>query len=580
MFPFLSSQALREEAFRIVDHDLLSLRCALLGERTTQFLAGQLPPAGKIKGLEIALYQGGYDQIQAEVLNPTSDLYQFQPEILVLLPSLGKRKRQFYALDSAEQQDFAQTYLAEQRQLIQTLRKQITGPIILGNLEIGLDEGFGHGANRQPASWLHQLRKINVGLMELAIEAESVHVLDIAALVSQVGLQQAQDPSLYVNADLPFTMDMEAYLAQALAQMMAAIRGKIKKCLVLDLDGTIWGGIIGDDGVAGIQVGGSGVGKAFLELQQWAKHLQQRGIILAICSKNEQRIAEAPFLSHPEMALKREDIAVFVANWSPKSENIRHIQEVLNLGLDSIVFLDDNPVERAEVRAALPQVAVPDLPKDPAKRLAYLRQCNFFEAASLSSSDSQRTQQHQAEAQRTASKPQFSDLKQFLQSLEMQAKVQPFQAAQLPRLAQLSQRTNQFNLRTLRYSEAELKLIMASPRHLTLQLELTDTFGPYGLIAMVIGEMQADGRLFLQHWCMSCRVFQRGVEQLTLNQLVSFARQMGATHLLGEIIATPKNGPVRELYQRLGFVQTEKEQWELALAEAMPLPHEIQLLNE
>ena len=244
----------------------------------------------------------------------------------------------------------------------------------------------------------------------------------------------------------------------------AAQRGTFNKCLILDLDNTLWGGVIGDDGIEGIQLGhGLGIGKAFTELQQWAKKLQQRGIILCVVSKNDEQVAKEPFIHHPDMVLRLDDIAVFMANWETKVDNIRAVQQVLNIGFDSMVFLDDNPFERAIVRENIPGITVPELPEDPAQYLEFLYSLNLFETASASEVDDKRTRQYQQEAKRIELKRTFANEQEFLASLGMEARVEPFTAFNTPRVAQLTQRSNQFNLRTMPLQRSRCAALAARP---------------------------------------------------------------------------------------------------------------------
>jgi FkbH-like protein len=354
-----------------------------------------------------------------------------------------------------------------------------------------------------------------------------------------------------------FSIDILPDLAEQLHKVIQAIAGSFKKCLILDLDNTTWGGIIGDDGMEGIQIGDLGLGKAFTDLQFWAKELKKRGIIIAVCSKNTESIAKEPFISHPDMKLRLDDIAVFVANWETKVDNIRHIQSILNIGFDSMVFLDDNPFEREMVKQNIPDITVPDLPEDPAEYMPYLRTLNLFETASFTEEDEQRTKQYQEEANRNTLQKSFANEEEFLASLGMECEVKPFDSFTIPRIAQLSQRSNQFNLRTVRYTEEDIRRIAQSPDHLTLSFSLKDIYGDYGLIAFVILEKKEDNNtLFIDSWIMSCRVLKRGMEIFTLQNILQLAQDAGFTQIIGEYIPTKKNELVKEHYSKLGFNST------------------------
>jgi FkbH-like protein len=332
------------------------------------------------------------------------------------------------------------------------------------------------------------------------------------------------------------------------------MEGKFKKCLLLDLDNTVWGGVVGDDGWENIQVGhGLGIGKAYTEFQEWVKKLKNRGIIIAVCSKNDEDKAKEPFEKNPEMVLRLDDIAVFVANWENKADNIRTIQQILNIGFDSMVFLDDNPFERNMVRENVPGVCVPELPEDPGDYLEYLYSLNLFETASYSAGDKDRTKQYQTEAKRVQAAQKFTNEADFLKSLDMVSVVEGFTPFNIPRVAQLSQRSNQFNLRTVRYTDGEIAALGASDKHVCLSFTLEDKFGYNGLICVIIMEKRDAKTLFVDTWFMSCRVLKRGMENFTLNTMVEYAKEHGFERIVGEYIPTQKNGMVKEHYTNLGF---------------------------
>ena len=308
--------------------------------------------------------------------------------------------------------------------------------------------------------------------------------------------------------------------------------------MILDLDNTIWGGIIGDDGLEGIQIGTYGIGKAFTSLQKWAKELKNRGIIICVCSKNTESIAKEAFEKHPEMVLRIEDIAVFAVNWDNKVDNIHFIKNTLNIGFDSMVFLDDNPFERAMVKEAISAMEVPALPEDPADYLPYLQTLNLFETVSYTYEDKQRTQLYKEEAQRTSHQHIYKNEDDFLKNLQMKAEMIPLNDFTIPRAAQLSQRSNQFNLRTVRYSEQDLLDIAASHDHFAFVLKLKDRFGDNGIISLLVLKKEENKTLFIETWLMSCRVLKRGVENFVLNYLADYAAISGFTRLVGQYIPT------------------------------------------
>jgi FkbH-like protein len=340
----------------------------------------------------------------------------------------------------------------------------------------------------------------------------------------------------------------------------------------------LWGGVIGDDGLDGIVLGqGSALGEAYLSLQTYVRELARRGIILAVCSKNDEQVAMAAFEKHPEMVLRLSDIACFVANWEDKASNIRRIAATLNIGIDSLVFADDNPFERNLIRREIPAVAVPELPVDPALYARCLADAGYFEAIRLTQNDLERSEQYQGNLQRELMRASATDLTQYLKSLAMRLEWKRIDTVGLHRVTQLINKTNQFNLTTKRYDEADVAVKMSDPAVVALQLRLTDRYGDNGIIAVVIAQ-PSDARsseYLIDTWLMSCRVLGRQVEEATMNLLASLAREMGATSLVGEYRRTPKNAMVSAHYERLGFTSIDKGSddntyWRLSLPEFAP----------
>jgi FkbH-like protein len=344
-------------------------------------------------------------------------------------------------------------------------------------------------------------------------------------------------------------------VAKNIVDIVMASRGRVAKCVVLDLDNTLWGGVIGDDGVDGIRLSAHGDGEAFYRLQAYLKELRNRGILLAVCSKNEMAAAVLPFDKHPDMLLQRSDITVFIANWIDKAENIRKIHDVLNIGFDSMVFLDDNPFERNWVRGLLPDVIVPELPEDPADYVRAISELNLFETTSFSGEDLKRAELYRVEADRREAQAAYASAEDFLQSLDMRIVVSRFDPFHLPRIAQLIQRSNQFNLTTHRYTEAECDALMNNPNVLPLYAKLSDRLGDHGLIGLIVMEPRGD-ELVIVDWLMSCRVLARGVEQYLMNLVVAEARQRNLTNVRGQYIRTAKNQMVEGFFAQFGFVQT------------------------
>lgn len=540
------------------------MKVALLGDTATQFLATAIKGVGVERGYNINLFEAEYNQVERQVLDPTSDLHQFNAKYTVVFQSTHKFL-EAYSLVTVNGEGLTVNGLFEERlNFIRTLCETTEGKIIYFNYPEIDDTVFGQYANRTELSFTWQIRQLNCELMRLTQEYPNLYICDIAALQNQFGREWMFDSSVYVSTEMVLSLDALPYVGNRVMDIICAIEGKFKKCLILDLDNTMWGGVVGDDGWENIQVGhGLGIGKAYTEFQEWVKKLKNRGIIIAVCSKNDEDKAKEPFEKNPEMVLRLDDIAVFVANWENKADNIRTIQQILNIGFDSMVFLDDNPFERNMVRENVPGVCVPELPEDPGDYLEYLYSLNLFETASYSAGDKDRTRQYQTEAKRVQAAQKFTNEADFLKSLDMVSVVEGFTPFNTPRVAQLSQRSNQFNLRTVRYTDGEIAALGASDKLVCLSFTLEDKFGDNGLICVIIMEKRDDKTLFVDTWFMSCRVLKRGMENFTLNTMVEYAKALGFERIVGEYIPTSKNGMVKEHYPNLGFRAIGENLYEL-----------------
>lgn len=553
------------------------LRIAILGSSTTSQLASGIRVGALRRGLVVDLYEGPYGLYLQELMDPASGLRAFDPQIIL------------FALDarhvaSADGVD-AQGALARMAHCWALAKSTFECAVVQQTLMPVFPSALGNNEHRFTESPLALVDRINNDLRSAA-DAAGVQLLALDSMVREHGgLRFWHDPALWNRAKQEVSPHAAALYGEYFARLVAALRGLSAKCLVLDLDNTLWGGVIGDDGLEGIVLGqGSAAGEAYLDFQRYAKTLARRGVILAVCSKNDEINALAPFREHPEMLLKEADIACFVANWSDKAHNIRHIAATLNIGLDSLVFADDNPVERGLVRRELPMVAVPELPEDPTLYASCLARAGYFEGVAVTSDDRERGAQYVANAQRDRLRETATDMASYLAALKMEMTWLPFDRVGLPRIVQLANKTNQFNLTTIRYAESDLERAMNDPKAVTLQLRLTDVYGDNGVIGLIIGRERGD-ELFIETWLMSCRVLGRQVEEASLQLLSELARARGLRRLVGEYRKTAKNGMVREHYRKLGFAPFEPAaddasltRWRLDLDAFEPQPTFISII--
>jgi len=529
------------------------VKLAIAGDSATQFLVPAIKATGADQSLAFEVFEAEYDQIDLQILNRESELYQHSPDFVVIQKSSQKLYSDFIAESLVAKEEFASSTIDQIELYYNTIKQESSAKVLFFNFIEIPDRVFYNYANKLKHSWSYQIRKLNFELMNLAQKHKDLFLIDLSSLNNVHGLRVSHNPVLYHQNTMDLNLDFLPHVANSVVDTVNSSLGKFKKCLILDLDHTCWGGIIGDDGIEGIKIGHTGIGNAFSQLQSWAKSLKERGIILAICSKNNEDTAKEPFEKHPNMVLRLEDISVFIANWENKADNIRYIQSVLNIGFDSMVFIDDNPFERNLVRSELPEVTVPELPEDPALYLQYLADFNLFETASYAISDTDRTKQYQTEAKRKSLQRSYSSIDEYLKNLEMTATVEAFSKFNVARISQLTQRSNQYNLRTQRYSEEDIESMMASKDHLTLSISLKDKYGDYGLISLIILKRKSEKELFIDTWIMSCRVLKRDVEKFVLNELVALAKEQSCDILVGERLPTKKNVLVENHYKDLGF---------------------------
>jgi FkbH-like protein len=540
------------------------VRTAVLADSAIQMYVTSLKGLGYEAKTDFEIFEADYNQIERQIYDPNSELYQFNPEFVIIFYCTNKLLKRFGTLQISEKWNFAQKTIAEFQNLFDNLSNNLKCKIICFNFNEIIDNVFGNFSNKTPYSFNYQLRKINFELMNLSQQLKNLYILDLKMLQSQFGSNALSDHKIYANTDLFFSLDFLPLIAKNTADIILSVKGIMKKCLILDLDNTLWGGVIGDDGIENIQLGELGIGKIYSEIQLWAKQLQQRGIILAVCSKNDPEIAKEPFEKHPDMILRLEDISVFISNWNNKAENIRRIRDILNIGFDSMVFLDDNIFERNMVRMNIPEITIPELPEDPADYLNFISELNLFETSSFTNEDIQRTEQYHSEAKRETERYSFINEEDFLKSLEMKAIIEPFNEFNTPRVAQLIQRSNQFNLRTIRYTEQDIYRIGHDPGFITMAVTLHDKFGNLGLISLIILKKMPDQSLFIDTWIMSCRVLKRNVEIFVLNAIVGKAKEQKYPILRGEYLPSAKNAMVKDHYQNLGFEKRENY-WELPI---------------
>jgi FkbH-like protein len=552
------------------------LKLALLADVSTQHLLPLLRVLFASNGVDVVIHEAGFDTVEVETLNPGSELYAFGPQVMVILKSIMRLKSSFYHA-SGQRASFAQTQADGIEGVWSAIRTHSQAVIVQSTFVLPYERPFGNFGRLVEDDLGGAVSELNREICLRARRHSSVLINDVDYIAAWVGRRLFLDEKLWGLAKTLCALEFLPDVAQNIIDISLAATGRAIKCAVLDLDNTLWGGVVGDDGLDGIGLGDLDEDGAFRSFQYYLRELSARGIILAVCSKNNESVAREVFQKHPGMILKEEHIAVFIANWEDKASNIRRIRETLNIGFDTMVFLDDNPFERNLVRQLIPEIIVPELPEDPALYVRAISELNLFETAAQSSLDAGRNALYRDQQKREAESQKFANVEEYLQSLETTVRCQRFEPATLGRIAQLIQRSNQFNLTTRRYSEAECEAMMENhEQYFPFTLSLQDRFGDFGLINVVILRARPEERVVeIDTFLMSCRVLQRGVEQLAMNKIFDYARQGRYESVVGQYIPTAKNMMVKSFFEQFGFHRTAPSEegathWRLDPAEYAP----------
>jgi FkbH-like protein len=532
------------------------LRVAILGSSTLEFVRPALTVEGARVGFDVDLFVGDFGQLEQALLDEKGALLESERDVLVLAFQPGDLAPdaidRFYATNG-ERLDTLCTELTDRLVgAAVTFRGKTGRPVLIANYAVPAEVPLGPFDAGDPNGVTHKLAAHNAKLTAMCRREPGVFVWDYAGLVGTAGASGWRDSRLHLLARVAVSSEGQPHMAKHLIRSIAALRRRPAKCLVLDLDNTLWGGVVGDDGLTGLQLGDDWPGNAYKAFQRVVLGLRDRGVLLAVASKNDEALASRVFREHPEMLIGWSDLAATRINWDAKSVNMRSIAEELNIGIDALVLFDDNPVERAEVRAALPEAGVIEVPSDPARYREALISSRFFDQPSLSAEDRDRAQMYQVERQRTTLREQAATLEEFLHGLEMEAEIVPAGPDTLGRIAQLIGKTNQFNLTTRRHSSAEIARMAAADHSVVAALRLRDRFGDQGLIAVGIVERRGEDA-WVDTLLMSCRVMNRGVERALVAYLLECARGLGCSTIIGEYRPTARNHMVENLFPDLGF---------------------------
>lgn len=548
----------------------MTKRIAILGGSTTAEIRDMLELFLLYHGIRPEFYESAYNRYYEDAMFGSPELQKFRPDLIYVFTSSVNLSRSPAPGDSEETvRNLVAAEFSRFDGLWDSIASAYSCPIIQNNFELPHYRVHGNFDSWDMRGRTHFTLELNRRFAEAARERKNLYLHDLNYLSAWYGLERWHDRAFWYSYKYAMNYGAIPFVAHSVASMIRAIYGGSKKCLMLDLDNTLWGGVIADDGVGGIRLGKeTPEGEAYTEFQQYIKELGARGVILAVCSKNDDDVARSGF-SHPDSVLKIEDFASFKANWQPKNENVLNILRAINIGEDAVVFLDDNPVEREIVQSQVPDVEAPDIGEDVARYIHVLGKGGYFEIVALSKDDLERNSFYKSDTVRREAAGQFQSYEAFLQSLEMTAEIEPFGEIYLDRIAQLTNKTNQFNLTTKRYTRAELAKIAEDRNYLTLYGRLADRFGDSGIVSVIVGRLSGED-LHIELWLMSCRVLKRGMEMAMLDRLVEMASGRGVKKLHGYYFRTAKNNLVSKLYEELGFTKINENddncRWALDIA--------------
>lgn len=540
---------------------LLPFRLAILRSFTVEPIVPLLRAEAFAFGIDLSVHIGDFNAYAQEILDADSSLYRFAPNVVILAVQTGDIAPdlwQDYAhLSEASAKQASNRVRESLEQYLREFRGRSQAALVVHNLEQPAHAAFGVLDAQRQESQAEVLGKINRHLVAAASQMRGVYVLDYDALVARNGRLRWRDERKWLMARLPIAADQMIHLAREWMRFLAALTGKAAKVLVVDLDNTLWGGVIGEDGMTGIQLSAEYPGAAYQALQRAMLDFSRKGILLAICSKNNPEDAMEVLEKHPGMLLRPQHFAAMRISWNDKSQGLREIAAELNIGVDSLAFLDDNVFEREQVRGTVPEVMVIDVPPDPLQYAAVVRDHPGFERLTLSAEDQQRTTFYAEQRERAQAEQKFQSKQDFYRFLEQEAEIATVTPATLARISQLTQKTNQFNVTTRRYAEQQISAMAANPSCQVLSIRVRDRFGDHGLVGVSITRDE-EGTCEIDSFLLSCRVIGRTVETALLAHLAEQAAARGCKRLIGWFLPTKKNAPARDFYKQHGFEVANK----------------------
>lgn len=539
---------------KIEDIDATNMRIAVIGSTSIQLIASVLRAMLTRYDIWADLYEGEYNGIMMDIFDDKSRLYSFAPDYIILLPDYRDIETfcpKVLSDENAVQSAVDKAYKQYERIFNKIHTSLPQTQILIANFVTPFYEPLGSLSSNCIFSKRFFYRQLNNSFTKY--RPPYVFILDTEELAEYIGKKDFIDESSYFLHKSSFNLQYIGFYCDLIARQFGAFTGKTKKCLILDLDNTLWGGVVGDSGYDGILLDPNDAeGESYLAFQRYIIELKNRGIIISVCSKNDEKNAKEPFEKNENMILKLSDISSFVANWDDKATNIKRIANELNIGTDSMVFFDDNPTERELIKEFLPEVRVIDVPNDPALYTRALDRSFAFEWTQVTKEDIGRVETYANNQARNELMESCINYDDYLKKLQMHIECKRLSKTDIERFVQLTNKSNQFNLRTKRYSEAEIIGLLNDDSYELLTVKLEDRFSKYGIIGCVILRF-LDDSCFIENWVMSCRVLKKGVENYTIKKIVDIAKQHYCSKVLGEYIPTTKNHMVNNLFDTFGF---------------------------
>ena len=562
-------------------HMKKKLRVAFLASSTINGFEETIRVKCFQKGIDCITYVGDYNQYNQEILNQNSELYQFKPDITFLILDtrhvLGEHFFSWYSIPHTDRPKIIDEKISEIENICNIFTNNSNSKLIVTSLQIPNYSPYGINEESAPDSLKEIIYEINTKLFQWA-KSGKIFTYDFNEFVRKFGENNIFNYKQFFSGDIKISTEYIPRFIDELMGYIFAVTGTSKKCIVLDLDNTLWGGIIGEDGFDNIKLGDNPVGRSFVEFQKRLHALNQRGIILAINSKNNFDDAIEVIKKHPNMILREDNFACVKINWDDKVVNLQKIAEELNIGLDSMVFFDDDSMNQEYVKASLPQVLVVDLPKDSSQYPQIITEMKEFDVLKITEEDIKRSGMYLGQKKRKELESKVGDYNEFLKQMNIEVNVQKANSFSIPRISQLTLKTNQFNLTTRRYQEEEVSKFSSSEDKIVECVQVSDKFGDNGITGTYIVEKKNDEEWIIDTFLLSCRIMGRGVEEIMMNQIIENAKLSGVKRIKGEFIPTAKNKPAENFYEKLGF-KKENDFWVFNTDDTIKKPEHIKVIE-